>query len=82
MRVSVCVHCVVTCYVYFSCRLFRNMDDDGSKRLDYEEFKKGIHDYGLSLEDSVSVECRASGWGCVVVGRALPVATQRLEDII
>jgi len=31
------------------------MDDDGSKKLDYEEFKKGIHDYGLVMEDPVSV---------------------------
>ena len=30
------------------------MDDDGSKNLDYQEFKKGLHDYGLSLEESVS----------------------------
>ncbi len=37
-----------------SYRLFRNMDDDGSKNLDYAEFKKGIHDYGLGFEDSVS----------------------------
>ena len=36
------------------CRVFRIMDDDGSKKLDFEEFKKGIHDYGLLLEDAVS----------------------------
>lgn len=30
------------------------MDDDGSKSLDYSEFKKGIHDYGLTMEDAVS----------------------------
>ena len=30
------------------------MDDDGSKKLDFEEFKKGIHDYGLLMEDAVS----------------------------
>ncbi|XP_065905567.1 calcyphosin-like protein [Dysidea avara] len=32
-------------------RIFRIMDDDGSKKLDYDEFKKGIHDYGLVMED-------------------------------
>ena len=30
------------------------MDDDGSKKLDFDEFKKGIHDYGLLVEDAVS----------------------------
>ena len=29
------------------------MDDDGSKSLDYDEFKKGVHDYGASLEEDV-----------------------------
>ncbi len=27
------------------------MDDDGSKNLDYEEFKKGIQECGLELEE-------------------------------
>lgn len=30
------------------------MDDDGSKSLSYDEFKKGIFDYGLDMEDDVS----------------------------
>ena len=30
------------------------MDDDGSKNLDFGEFKKGILDYGLDLENDVS----------------------------
>ena len=30
------------------------MDDDGSKKLDYQEFKKGVHDYGLVMDDDVS----------------------------
>ncbi len=29
------------------------MDDDGSKNLDFGEFKKGIHDYGVDIEDEV-----------------------------
>jgi Ca2+-binding EF-hand superfamily protein len=29
-------------------RLFRIMDDDGSKSLDVEEFKKGVHEYGMT----------------------------------
>ena len=45
--------CVCVC-VY---RVFRIMDDDGSKKLDFEEFKKGIHDYGLLMEDAVSNNC-------------------------
>ena len=35
-------------------RVFRIMDDDGSKSLDFDEFKKGLRDYGLSIEESVS----------------------------
>lgn len=35
-------------------RIFRIMDDDGSKKLDYQEFKKGVHDYGLVVDDDVS----------------------------
>jgi hypothetical protein len=31
-------------------RVFRIMDDDGNRKLDFNEFKKGIHDYGLNLE--------------------------------
>ena len=30
------------------------MDDDGSKNLDFREFRKGIRDYGVDLEESVS----------------------------
>ncbi|KAL5253979.1 hypothetical protein ACHWQZ_G013670 [Mnemiopsis leidyi] len=32
-------------------RAFRIMDDDSNKKLDMSEFKKGISDYGLVLED-------------------------------
>lgn len=32
-------------------RTFKIMDDDGSRSIDYREFKKGLHDYGVSLED-------------------------------
>ena len=31
------------------------MDDDRNKSLDYQEFRKGIQDYGLDLEDEVSI---------------------------
>eukprot|EP00118_Oscarella_pearsei_P024752 m.306719 g.306719 ORF g.306719 m.306719 type:complete len:191 (+) comp41531_c0_seq1:88-660(+) len=29
-------------------RQFRIMDDDGSRTLNYEEFSKGVHDFGLT----------------------------------
>lgn len=35
------------------CRVFRIMDDDGNKKLDFGEFRKGINDYGLNLEPEV-----------------------------
>jgi Ca2+-binding EF-hand superfamily protein len=31
-------------------RMFRIMDDDGSRKLDFSEFGKGLADYGLSLK--------------------------------
>lgn len=43
------------------------MDDDGSKKLDFDEFKKGIHDYGLLMEDSVS--CRLDIIGTVFTNK-------------
>ena len=36
-----------------SLRTFRIMDDDGSKSLSYDEFKKGVRDYGVGLTESV-----------------------------
>ena len=35
------------------CRTFRIYDDDGSKNMNFEEFKKGLKDYGLDLSDEV-----------------------------
>ena len=35
-------------------RVFRIMDDDGSKSLNFEEFKKGLHDYGTNVDEEVS----------------------------
>lgn len=49
IRLMVCVCC---CH-----RVFRIIDDDGSKSLDISEFKKGLKDYGLDITDAVSA-CR------------------------
>ena len=43
------VVCVCCCH-----RVFRIIDDDGSRSLDMSEFKKGLKDYGLSVSDAVS----------------------------
>ena len=32
-------------------RTFKIMDDDNSKALNYKEFKKGLNDYGVFLDD-------------------------------
>lgn len=31
-------------------RTFRNIDDDGSKSLDFEEFKYGLQDFGIRMD--------------------------------
>jgi hypothetical protein len=43
------------------------MDDDGNKSLSFREFKKGIHDYGLNMEDDVRLHQRVCAV-CVCVG--------------
>jgi len=35
-------------------RQFKIMDDDRSKTLSYDEFRKGIHDFGLAVTDEES----------------------------
>lgn len=36
--------------------MFKIIDDDGNRSLNFAEFKKGIHDYGLNLEPHVIQE--------------------------
>ncbi|XP_061175024.1 calcyphosin-like protein [Saccostrea echinata] len=36
-------------------RSFRIMDDDGSKTLDFREFRDGLHDYGLRELDDQTI---------------------------
>lgn len=38
---------------YMSYRVFRIMDDNGDKQLTFAEFKKGLRDYGVIVEDVV-----------------------------
>jgi hypothetical protein len=40
------------------------MDDDGSRTLDYNEFKKGLRDYGLYLEPKVRLKYSFINWVC------------------
>lgn len=47
------------------------MDDDGNKSLSYAEFKKGIYDYGLNIEEDVCsyaayYYCPSAGVVCLV----------------
>lgn len=37
--------------------MFQIYDDDGNKKLDYKEFQKGLHDYGvrLSQEEAAAI---------------------------
>ena len=43
-------------------RVFKIMDDDQNRTLDFNEFKKGIRDYGLYLEPKVI--CRHVSYTC------------------
>ena len=36
--------------ICFCYRQFRIIDDDGSRSLDFNEFKKGVHDFGIEME--------------------------------
>ncbi|XP_070562903.1 calcyphosin-like protein [Ptychodera flava] len=71
-------------------RVFRIMDDDGSKTLNFEEFKKGLHDYGVAT-DPAEVQAAFTrfdkdGNGTVSVGEFLlalrgPMSDSRLAVI-
>ena len=45
-------------------RVFRIMDDNGSKSLDFDEFKKGLGDYGLVVSSDVSSKLSPCAFTC------------------
>lgn len=47
------------------------MDDDGSKSLDFDEFKKGLHDYGVEAKDEVRVTVCVSLCACIYIACVL-----------
>ena len=51
-----CLNVNVLFLFSFSTRVFRIMDDDANRTLDFNEFKKGIREYGLHLEPKVSLQ--------------------------
>ncbi len=40
--------------------MFRIIDDDGNRKLDFQEFVKGLHDYGVTLSKDESKEIFAT----------------------
>ena len=42
----------------FIFRIFRIMDDDGSRSINFEEFQKGLSDYGVKVSDKVRDACQ------------------------
>lgn len=46
-----CTYEIIGFFYFF--RVFRIMDDDKNRTLDFNEFKKGMRDYGLHLEPKV-----------------------------
>jgi len=41
---------LTTCFISTIFRTFKIMDDDGNKKIDFPEFKKGLRDYGVDIE--------------------------------
>ena len=38
-------------------RTFKIFDDDGSRSLDMKEFKKGVKDYGVDIDNAQAERC-------------------------
>ncbi|XP_028404751.1 calcyphosin-like protein [Dendronephthya gigantea] len=71
-------------------RTFRIMDDDGSKSLNFDEFEKGLHDYGVALDKEHAQQAFAAfdkdGSGSVDINEFLlalrpPMSESRLNIV-
>ncbi|KAJ8029031.1 Ovostatin [Holothuria leucospilota] len=82
----VCTCLVEAAITYKNSRAFRIMDDDGNKKLNYDEFKKGLHDYGCAITDDEAKElCQAvdtNGDGSVDFDEFLSMIRVTKEEFI
>ena len=64
-------------------RMFRRMDDDGSKALAFAEFKKGLEDSGMDMSDeqykAMPVNCKLAASNTELL---FPWSCQDLSEIL